>query len=94
MRERGADTPPGWHPERSAHGRRDTIRLWVPIVVLAAILWNGGLIVQFVRLYMDRQQLDWPLVLTNQFTVVPRNLASDLWRFVQDPGSFYNGARP
>jgi hypothetical protein len=40
---------------------------------------------------MNRQHLGWPLVLTNQFTVVPRHLLGDLWRLVRDPGSFYQG---
>ncbi len=68
-----------------------SLRLWVPIVVLLAIVWNGGLIIQFVKMYMDRQQLDWPLVFTNQFTQVPRHLLGDLWRAVRDPSSFYSG---
>jgi len=72
---------------------RAVVRRWVPIVAVAAILWNGGLILQFVRLDMNRQHLDWPLVLTNQFTVVPRHAVSDLWRMVRDPGSFYQGGR-
>jgi hypothetical protein len=72
-------------------GDRTIIRLWVPIVVVVAILWNGGLILQFVELDMNRQHLGWPLVLTNQFTVVPRHLLGDLWRLVRDPGSFYQG---
>jgi hypothetical protein len=67
------------------------VRRWVPVLAVLAILWNGGLIVQFVRQYMDRQQLEWPLVLVNQFTVVPRHLVGDLWRFVREPGSFYQG---
>ena len=29
-------------------GERTAMRLWVPIVVIVAILWNGGLILQFV----------------------------------------------
>ncbi|MCA1668629.1 MAG: glycosyltransferase family 39 protein [Thermomicrobia bacterium] len=72
-------------------GTRTTLRLWVPIIAMLAILWNGGLILQFVRLDMNRQHLDWPLVLTNQFTTVPRHLVGDLWRMVRDPGSFYRG---
>jgi hypothetical protein len=71
--------------------RTQHLSLWVPVVVLLAILWNGGLMIQFVKLYMDRQQLDWPLVLINQFTKVPQHLFGDLWRFFRDPGSFYNG---
>jgi hypothetical protein len=72
-------------------GDRATVRFWVPIIVVIAILWNGGLILQFVELDMNRQHLDWPLVLTNQFTVVPQHLLGDLWRMVRDPGSFYHG---
>lgn len=72
-------------------GERASIRAWVPLVVALAILWNGGLILQYVRMDMDRQRLDWPLVLTNQFTIVPRQVVGDLWRMVRDPGSFYQG---
>ena len=74
-------------------GERTTMRVWVPMLVIVAILWNGGLILQFVTLSMDRQHLEWPRVLTNQFTVVPRHLVGDLWRMVRDPGSFYQGGR-
>lgn len=80
--------------EGKTHSTQHSALLWVPIVVIVAILWNGGLILQFVRQYMDRQQLEWPLVLVNQFTVVPRNLVGDLWRFLHDPASLYNGGRP
>ena len=69
------------------------VRRWVPILAALVILWNCGLIVQFVKLYMDRQQLEWPLVFVNQFTIVPRHLVGDLWRFVRDPGSFYQRGR-
>lgn len=78
--------------ERTAD-ERTILRWWVPALVIIAILWNGGLILQFVRLDMDRQHLEWPRVLTNQFTVVPRHLLGDLWRMVRDPGSFYQGGR-
>ncbi len=76
--------------ERTA-GTRPALRLWVPVIAVIAILWNGGLILQFVTHAMDRQRLIWPLVLTNQFTVVPQHLLSDLWRMVRDPASFYHG---
>lgn len=72
-------------------GALSVLRVWVPALAVVAILWNCGLIVQFVKQYMDRQQLEWPLVLVNQFTTVPRHLAGDLWRLVRDPGSFYQG---
>lgn len=68
-------------------------RCWVPALAIIAILWNCGLIVQFVKQYMDRQQLEWPLVFVNQFTAVPRHLAGDLWRLIRDPGSFYQGGK-
>ncbi len=74
-------------------GEATKLAAWVPALVILAILWNGGLIIQFVRQYMDRQQLEWPLVLVNQFTKVPSHLAQDLWRFVRDPGSFYQGGK-
>ena len=45
-----------------------TVRAWVPVLVALVILWNCGLMVQFVKQYMDRQQLEWPLVIVNQFT--------------------------
>ncbi|MHB8648214.1 MAG: ArnT family glycosyltransferase [Thermomicrobiales bacterium] len=79
------------HFGERADGTRKAMRIWVPIVAIVAILWNGGLILQFVRLDMNRQHLDWPLVLTNQFTVVPHHVLGDLWRMVRDPGSFYQG---
>ncbi|MGI8857045.1 MAG: ArnT family glycosyltransferase [Thermomicrobiales bacterium] len=66
-------------------------RRWVPVLAALVILWNCGLIVQFVKQYMDRQQLEWPRVFVNQFTLVPRHLAGDLWRFIRNPGSFYQG---
>jgi hypothetical protein len=67
------------------------VRRWVPVLAALVILWNCGLIIQFVKQYMDRQQLEWPRVFVNQFTLVPRHLVGDLWRFVRDPGSFYKG---
>lgn len=67
------------------------VRRWVPVLAALVILWNCGLIVQFVKQYMDRQQLQWPLVFVNQFTLVPRHLVGDLWRFIRNPGSFYQG---
>lgn len=70
------------------------VRRWVPALAIVVILWNCGLIVQFVKQYMDRQQLEWPLVFVNQFTVVPRHLAGDMWRLIRDPGSFYQGGKP
>lgn len=69
------------------------VRRWVPVLATLVILWNCGLIIQFVKQYMDRQQLQWPLVFVNQFTEVPRHLAGDLWRFVRNPGSFYQGGK-
>ena len=73
-------------------GRNTVVRLWVPVIAVVAIVWNGGLILQFVTHAMDRQHLVWPLVLTNQFTVVPRHLLGDLWRMIRDPASFYQGS--
>ena len=78
------------------YGQRETpagrrLLLWVPVIACVAIAWNAGLVIQFVRQYMDRQQLEWPLVFVNQFTTVPRHALGDLWRFVTDPGSFYQG---
>jgi hypothetical protein len=78
-----------WGEQRA--GAPGALRIWVPILAIAAILWNGGLIVQFVKQYMDRQQLEWPLVLVNQFTQVPRHLFGDLWRLIRAPNSFYQG---
>jgi hypothetical protein len=69
------------------------LRVWVPVLAVVAILWNCGLIVQFVKLYMDRQQLEWPLVIVNQFTKVPRHLVGDLWQLVRHPSSFYQGGK-
>jgi hypothetical protein len=88
MHKQGETATDGARDER---GTYEAVRRWVPIVVLVAILWNGGLIIQFVKQYMDRQQLEWPLFLVNQFTKVPRNLVGDLWRAIRDPSSFYSG---
>ena len=85
------DDPPGRAIRASPLHNLSPIRAWVPIVVLLAIVWNGGLIIQFVKQYMDRQQLDWPLVFTNQFTAVPQHFFGDLWRLIRDPSSFYSG---
>lgn len=61
----------------------------IPIVSLVAILWNAGLIVQFVMEYMNRQGMSWPLVARNQFVVVPRELPGILMRLVTNRNSFY-----
>lgn len=78
-----------WGERRGATSSR--MLLWVPVLAVIAILWNGGLMIQFIKLYMDRQQLEWPLVFVNQFTEVPRHLISDVWRLITNPSSFYQG---
>lgn len=61
----------------------------VPVISLIAILWNAGLIVQFVMEYMSRQGMSWPLVARNQFLVAPRELPGIVRRLLSDRKSFY-----
>ena len=68
---------------------RTRARALVPLLSLAAILWNAGLVVQFVMGYMDRQGMAWPLVLQNQLTRVPRGLPGIVQRLLTNRGSFY-----
>ena len=63
-------------------------RVLVPIVSLLAVAWNGGLILQFVTEMMDRQKLEWPKVLLNQFRL-PGELPGIIRRLIIDRGSFY-----
>lgn len=69
--------------------RRTRLRVLVPVLSVVAILWNFGLIVQFVMEYMNRQGMAWPLVLKNQVLVVPRALPGIVYRLLTDRRSFY-----
>jgi hypothetical protein len=63
-------------------------RVVVPAVSLLAIAWHGGLIIQFVTQMMDRQKLDWPRVLLNQFRL-PGKLPTIIRQLLTDRGKFY-----
>ncbi len=64
------------------------LRALVPVLSLAAIAWNAGLLVQFVLEYMSRVRMEWPLVLQNQLRL-PGELPSIIRRLLTDRGSFY-----
>lgn len=68
---------------------RTRARALMPVLSLLAIWWNASLIVQFVMEYMSRQAMTWPLVLWNQFAVVPVKLPGIVWRLLTDRRSFY-----
>jgi len=65
-------------------------RALVPLISLLAIAWNAGLMIQFVLAepWMNRQLLEWPRVLVNQFRL-PAALPGIIRQFVNDKGSFY-----
>ena len=75
------------HPQSRVPGSL-AWRVLVPLVSLLAVAWNGGLILQFVTEMMDRQKLEWPKVLLNQFRL-PGQLAGIIRRLIVDRGSFY-----
>lgn len=68
--------------------RAVALRVLVPVLSLAVIAWNGGLIVQFVLEYMSRVRMEWPLVLQNQLRL-PGELPGIIHRLLTDRGSFY-----
>jgi hypothetical protein len=65
-------------------------RALVPVLSVLAIAWNCGLIVQFVLdgQWMNRQQLEWPKNLVNQFRL-PAKLPGVIHRLIADRHSFY-----
>lgn len=73
----------------ATRGRSLAWRAIVPVVSLLAICWNVGLIVQFVTLMMDRQRLEWPKVLLNQFRI-PFRLPTIIRQLLTDRSSFYD----
>jgi hypothetical protein len=60
------------------------------VLSVLAIAWNCGLIVQFVLdgQWMNRQQLEWPKNLVNQFRL-PAKLPGVIHRLIADRHSFY-----
>ncbi len=69
------------------------VKPWVTVLVAVTIYWNIGFIVQFVLLDMDRQRLEWPRVLVNQFVAVPRDLVRNVGRLLTNRDSFYQGGK-
>jgi hypothetical protein len=65
-------------------------RALIPALSVLAIAWNCGLIVQFVLdgQWMNRQQLEWPKNLVNQFRL-PAKLPGVIHRLITDRHSFY-----
>jgi hypothetical protein len=54
------------------------------MVVAVAVWWNLSLMVQFGLKLMDRQRLEWPRVLVNQFTEVPARFGRTAILFFSD----------
>jgi len=59
-------------------------RLLVTAIVAVAVWWNLSLMVQFGLKIMDRQRLEWPRVLVNQFVEVPARLGRAAFLFFTD----------
>lgn len=72
----------------ATRGRTIVWRAIVPLISILAIAWNAGLIIQFVTLMMDRQRLEWPKVLINQFQI-PFRLPAIIRQLLTDRSSFY-----
>lgn len=68
-------------------------RRWVYVFAALAIYWNVGFLVQFVLQTMNRQGLEWPTVLVNQFVAVPRDVARNFGRLLTNRDSFYQGGK-
>jgi len=71
----------GWHLARRSQ----------LIAMVFFIVWNFGLIIQFsaLRNEKDRQNLDFPRVVADQFTAVPANLITITQKFFFNRSSFY-----
>ncbi len=66
-------------------------RKWQSAAVLLFIIWNFGLILQFsaIRTPEDRQNLDFPRVVGDQFTAVPGKFLSVTQKFFFNRNSLY-----
>jgi hypothetical protein len=71
----------GWHLRRR----------WLVVTVVLFIAWNFGLIIQFsaIRTEQERQSLDFPRVVTDQFTAVPSKISTIAQKFFTNRSSFY-----
>jgi hypothetical protein len=64
---------------------------WQIVAVVFFIAWNFGLIIQFsaIRDEAGRQKLDFPRVVTDQFTAVPGRIITITQKFFTNRSSFY-----
>jgi hypothetical protein len=65
----------------------------LPLLVVACIWWNLGLIAQFGSGTMNRQRLELSRNTYNNFVVIPRSLPGLTYRYLFDRSSFYKSAR-
>jgi hypothetical protein len=65
----------------------------LPLLVIACIWWNLGLIAQFGSGTMNRQRLELSRNTYNNFVVIPRSLPGLTYRYLFDRSSFYKSAR-
>ena len=71
----------GWHLRRR----------WLVVTAVLFIAWNFGLIIQFsaIRTEQERQNLDFPRVVADQFTAVPGRILTITQKFFTNRSSFY-----
>lgn len=67
--------------------------LALPLLVVACIWWNLGLIAQFGSGTMNRQRLELARNAYNNFVLIPRSLPGLTYRYLFDRASFYKSAR-
>jgi hypothetical protein len=77
-----------------ARVRRPWPRAGLGALVVLAVWWNLGLMIQFGAGLMDRQRLELGRNAYNTFVEVPRRLPGIAYRYVFDRGSFYRPAAP
>ncbi len=75
-----------------AWARTRVTRVALSLVVVIAVWWNLGLMVQFGAGWMDRQHLDLPKNAYNTFVTVPRRLPEIAYRYLFERQSFYRNA--
>lgn len=67
--------------------------LALPLLVVACVWWNLGLIAQFGSGTMDRQRLELSRNAYNNFVLIPRSLPGLTYRYLFDRSSFYKSVR-
>ena len=67
--------------------------LALPLLVIACVWWNLGLIAQFGSGTMNRQRLELSRNTYNNFVLIPRSLPGLTYRYLFHRSSFYKSAR-